>query len=197
MWQSPSVGDLMQRAADRRYENNLEVYLCKIPERSEGSVCVTGPSLRSGIEVRSGIGLALFLQKLRFHLVRPPALWFDYDETKTIGPFARYQLWRRHIQHVFGESATVDDLIKTLPLATSQRLARLGAILPGQVREVSLREKLLAPMVKSMPTPKLLPPPSLADTAVADLCRNILINKNALTEPLLKQVLRRLAKASQ
>jgi hypothetical protein len=46
------------------------------------------------------------------------------------------------------KKGTVDDLAPLLPLAAMQRLARIGAILPGQISSKSLFRQLNKPMSK-------------------------------------------------
>lgn len=183
LWQSPTEWDLQERGLDRRYENNLEIYCVKWG-------AIIDKNARAGASRSSGT-----LWPLR--RVTPPKRWFSYLETRSIGFMHREKIWLSHINHVYGQTpAYLDHLRKSLSLETMQRLARIGAILPGQIRNPALRAELLRPMVDAVEAPEILQRVDFARTPIASLVHTIL-NKRGQADhvKLAEQIFRRLNKS--
>ncbi len=106
--------ELTIRAADRRFEGNLELIWTKPPK--PGTHALGSTVTRS----------AEHLTRLKF--MGPPHIWFDFEETRDLSTARKMQIWHAFI-----------DARKLVPSAwgknhrTLQRLARLGAILPDQL----------------------------------------------------------------
>ncbi len=125
LWTPPSARQLAERAADGRFENNLELYLQRHPERSEGSL-FDGEILRSA---QDDIRLDW---TLRFKA--PPAAWFAYQETAGVPLLTQRALWHGFLKAVAGKPEKLPARhLSRLSTAALQRLARLGAILPAQL----------------------------------------------------------------
>jgi SAM-dependent methyltransferase len=138
LWTMPNADDLAAKAATRVFENNLELFLTYQPaSHTEEAFSERSHPARLGPTEWS------------LWLKRPPRAWFGYVETKKIPHSLRGQLWRRFLHHLYGtKNGTVDDLAPLLPLKAMQRLARIGAILPGQISSKSLSRQLNKPMSK-------------------------------------------------
>ena len=139
LWRCPTTAELSDRADDRRFENNLELFVVKPGVKNRVAPAEPG----FGIEERPGVGLSF-----------PPRAWFTFNETRHLGLATRLKLWRNHRRWTLtGESGDLDDVLKKMPEAAASRLARLGAVLPGQVRDDALREALKAPLAAVMESP--------------------------------------------
>lgn len=183
LWQSPTERDLHERGLDRRYENNLEIYCVK-----RGPI--VNKNTRAGASRSSGT-----LWPLR--RVTPPKQWFSYLETRSIGFMHREKIWLSHINHVHGQNAAyLDRLHKSLSLEALQRLARIGAILPGQIRDHGLRTALLHPMADSVDAPDVLERVDFARTPIAPFIQSTLNRRDkADNVKLAEQIFRRLNKS--
>lgn len=163
LWQAPSVSDLEARADDLRYENNLEVFLVK-PPRGKPTV--------SSEPATCNLHYALTLAK------GPPKLWFGFAETKTVPQTLRFELWRAYLQHVLLGAAPKANVFGRVDWRALQRLARIGAVLPGMVQDEALRATLLAPMADAMQAPELPARLELPSKALSDLVETALAVKN-------------------
>ena len=130
----PGAEALQDRIADRRFENNLEVYLAK-----------AGPS---GARTAARVGLPV-----RHGMRSPPEPWFGYPETKPLPWLMRRRLWSHFLGSLRGPSAPIDAWAGGLPPAALQRLARLGALFPDDFRSDGLRALLLKPLHAFMEPP--------------------------------------------
>jgi hypothetical protein len=64
----------------------------------------------------------------------PPRAWFNTFETESMSKRALHTIWRKHHMYLTGKNGELtSSFLKTLPIPTLQRLARLGAILPQQL----------------------------------------------------------------
>ncbi|MEI8027603.1 MAG: class I SAM-dependent methyltransferase [Pseudomonadota bacterium] len=133
-WQPPSLDQLKERALDKRFENNLELILKK-------------PGTPSNLD--DTVGKLPF--KMNRHIVRHP-LWFNFKETAGLSQRDRQFLMQGLISYLTDGTPT-KDLVTRLPLEALQRLARLGAILPGMVDGKDHLAQLMAPMSGSMEIP--------------------------------------------
>ncbi len=158
LWRCPTAAELSVRADDYRFENNLELFVVK-PGLKKPVAKSVEPGF--GVAERSAPGWSL-----------PPKAWFTFRETRELGPMQRLRLWRAHRQWTLtGECEDLSPFLAKLPLATAARLARIGAVLPGQVRDGELRARLGNPLVESMEAPLLdaaVPP---ARAGVTDLVK--------------------------
>lgn len=141
LWKMPTTVQLVDRARDFRFENNLEIWL-----RHRDHTRVESKSLPP-----SGI-------PLRFKTRMPPMQWGKFTETKSLSFKSKYALWRGWLNTIYNQNADDRDvihLIKRLPRLQAQRLARMGAILPELARAANRYDELLAPITKSVTAPDL------------------------------------------
>jgi SAM-dependent methyltransferase len=136
MWSCPTPKSLAIRAEDKRYENNLEIVLKKkMDEPFRPYSRVSG-------------------RKMKWK--SPPQFWFSYLETKGVSFFDKRTLWHTFVDHVFEKkSSYADTLVRDLDLHCAQRLARVGAILPGMIKDSDLKLELIKPLADSMEVPVL------------------------------------------
>ncbi|NBQ52913.1 MAG: hypothetical protein EBU49_04965, partial [Proteobacteria bacterium] len=106
--------ELTLRAADRRFEGNLEMIWTKKPK--PGAHALASTLSRS----------AGHLMRLKF--VGPPHIWFDFEETRDLSTACKMQIW-----HAFIDARNLVPSAWGKNHRTLQRLARLGAILPDQL----------------------------------------------------------------
>ncbi len=134
----PSLRELEERALDRRFENNFEIYLRK----------------RGGSPLN---GKALAPSKLptRWRLRMPPKAWFSYSETNRIPLTMRFALWANFLRTLEGKAGAqaFDQAAKSLRPESLQRLARLGAIFPSNFESKDLKNLLISPIHTSMDRP--------------------------------------------
>jgi SAM-dependent methyltransferase len=156
LWRAPTAAEIVPRAHDRRFENNLELFLQRVP----------GPA---GRETLAAAGRAPW----RLLLKSPPKAWFSYDETRAVPLATRIRLWHAHVRWVFGGVPLGKaPWLKQLTAAAKGRLARVGALLPGQVGNAAEEAVLAAPLSARMETPPKAPravisPDGLLAAAVA------------------------------
>jgi SAM-dependent methyltransferase len=132
----PELRAWQARISDRRFENNLELYLAK-------------PGLRAPQGADPGLRLPspLFLKS-------PPLSWFAYAETRGIPWAARRRIWSRFLSGIRGRTpGPMDSWADRLAPESLQRLARVGAVFPGDFRDRNLRELLSRPLHASMEPP--------------------------------------------
>lgn len=133
LWHMPDWQDLSKRAADARFENNLEIFVAK---SGDSPPTANTPLPR------------------RLLLKPPPLLWFNFNETRHIDHRTRWALWHAFLRH-----ASIEPLQHRLTRPALQRLARIGAILPSQLAERSIAAIAAARMSNEMEAP-LWPRPS-------------------------------------
>lgn len=182
LWQCPSDWALQERGLDRRFENNLEIYCAKWGAIVDGGARSTRTYSNS------------HLWALR--RVTPPKRWFSYLETHGISLLHREQIWLHHINHVHGQNnSRLDKLCRQYPMETLQRLARVGAILPGQIHADELRADLLRPMSESVDTPDALDRVDFGTTSVSVTVHAIMNRKSIEGIHKAEHILRRLNQA--
>lgn len=169
----PDAKEWLERIADRRFENNLELYLAKPGvkdskdekdandvknARGRGSA----PSLDAGSRKPCSLPSAQFLKS-------PPLSWFEYAETRSLSWTTRRFLWSHFLRRLTekgwgrnrdaGESA--EAWLGRMPTEALQRLARLGVLFPDDFRSRELRALLLRPLHESMDPPEFSAPGSV------------------------------------
>jgi SAM-dependent methyltransferase len=184
LWRPPTAAALAARAADGRYEGNLELYLAR-----------RAAAAPAGREPETGDAKSSFLALLPYALKTPPRLWFSFDETRAIPWRARRQIWAAHLAWVLRGRPTSDSLLSELPSRAAQRLARLGAVLPGQVNDPDRRALLMAPLADTMEAPARPAPLPLAAPPLTPLLRLVLEERCRYTDRRLAAALARLARA--
>lgn len=131
----PSVSELTERIADRRYENNFEFYLAK-----------KSPSAQALDRKQK--------QPTRWRLKAPPKAWFSYTETNFIPWLTRIKLWHAFIKTMNeGQTPSFDPLLKGLKTESIQRLGRVGAIFPSQFQSQEIKDLILKPLHEKMEPP--------------------------------------------
>jgi hypothetical protein len=144
LWKMPNTKDLLARCIDRRFENNLEIWL-----RPKNSVGLSGTAITSKSSASTP-----WLLKLK----TAPTNWGLYPETKSLSLMERYTLWLGWISAINGTLHPQSDaLIKKLPLAAARRLARIGAITRSQARRCGRELELMERIHLSMEAPDLPP----------------------------------------
>lgn len=145
LWRVPTLAELEPRIADRRFENNFELFLAK-----------SGGARQSAASPKHMLPLSLAMP-----LSGGPRHWYSFDETSSLPYGQRVGLWRAHRAWTEHRTATwsAKDYAR-LPDQALARLARLGAILPGQL-DAGARLIALAPIERVMepPTPAAKAPP--------------------------------------
>lgn len=178
LWKMPHVSQLSERAKDKRFENNIELYLQR------------GSNI-SLLKTKSRKNKNRFLQH---YLKSPPSFWFQFKETQQIPLNLRQRIWWHHISNVYrNNDSTMDRLLGELSMEARQRLARLGAINIKQVGSSNYREQMLEPMW-SMEVPKQGEVLPVEDTPVIEIIRAIL-KKNRRNLDAEKLVVERLNRA--
>jgi len=115
LWSMPRTDQLMERVRDRRFEGNLELIL--VPKAIEAKrVCES-----------SSYDLKLYAQ--------PPSWWFLFDETNSLPRKWKRHFWMHWHEWVQTGALFPEDFLKQTPFRAIQRLARIGGILRGQLRE--------------------------------------------------------------
>lgn len=178
----PSGESLAVRAADGRYENNLELFI-----RKPGM----GPAGSRG-RSQSGNGNSTWIYRLK----PPPGLWFSFNETQAISWPQRVALWQAHLDWVLtGEGGRSRGLLAQLPKVAVQRLLRIGAILPAQIEDAGRRRAMEAPMTQMMEAPLLPAAVRLDGGACASLIAKVLVARGRGDGRTLQQALARLYRA--
>jgi SAM-dependent methyltransferase len=186
LWRAPTPAQLAERAADARFENNLELYLRKASPTDEAApraAPVDAPSR------------PIWPMLLR----RAPRLWFGFEETRGIGLPLRMALWKAHLAHVFGSgtSGRLDEaLLRNLTHRALQRLARVGAVLPGQLEDRARVKQLTLPMTASMTPPHRPPAVDVAKIApLVEAIEGALARRGLADTRRVQAVLQRIASA--
>jgi hypothetical protein len=184
LWVAPKVEELQKRAESRAYQHNFEVYLVKRPSLAAIEPRKTDftPAARRSI--------------LRFILQGPPSKWFRYDETDALPRSTRWRLWLEHCKFINQHKThSIDGLVASIPLRSAQRLARIGAIMPGQIASEILRESLCQPIGAAH---EAAPPTPLADLRggpIAEMVMGLLQTKANFSDRRFSVVMQRLARA--
>ncbi len=184
LWQPPEISELSARTKDCRFENNLELFVCRADERIEPpNKLIPLPETH-------------LHQILPLLLRRPPSRWFAYEETRDVPWPIRWQLWHRHVCYASGyRRRSVDKLLTALPLSCGQRLARLGAIFPLQVQNIDMRTRLHAPMSESTPVPARDPAREPRVTAVSEFVMDVMQEKGIYSDRRYLAIMTRLTRA--
>lgn len=170
----PDTRALAERIHDRRFENNLELWLAK-----------AGPSgPRAGLPVRL---------PARHGLKSPPAAWTGAPETRGLPWAARRRLWSRFLETLSGRiPAPADAWAGKLPASALARLGRLGALLPDDFASAELRECLRRPLHAFMEPPAHPPRGPLADDYGLRAEAGAILRGKGLPERRIEAVLARL-----
>jgi SAM-dependent methyltransferase len=183
----PSREALEERIADRRFENDLELYLARMdafpgapPEGSGPKSGVEGPwgaptapadsALAASMPAASAPGpfpaaapgdapgsRARLPSALA--LRTPPRSWWGYRETCRFPWKARLEVWRHFLANVAGRRRQADAWAARLPARAFQRLGRLGAVFPDECGSAELKALLRSPLEPSM-EPPVFPAPA-------------------------------------
>lgn len=131
----PDARALAERIADRRFENNFEIFLAKPGP--------AGADKTPGARLPSGQGLK-----------SPPLAWFDYGETRSLPWLVRRRLWRHFRESLRGRpSGPIDGWAERIPPAALQRLARLGAVFADDFLSAELKALVMKPLHAFMEPP--------------------------------------------
>lgn len=181
--QVPSREDWQQRIDDRRFENNLELYLAKeAPE---------APPLRKESKNKSERRLPA-----RHALKTPPSSWFAYQETRGLSWSLRRRLWLNFLERLTGSPGKgLDGIAGKMPLEALQRLSRIGAIFPDDFRSLELGDQLLKPMHDRMEAPEFPAKVNLRDMKDLQTRIESILLKKKLDLSRREQILRRLEAA--
>jgi SAM-dependent methyltransferase len=145
--EAPSLDAMRDRIVDRRFENNLELYLAKPGQAGGEPDRITG---------RAAPGT-------RF-LMAPPLAWFGYPETRSLPWLARRRLWAHFLRGLAGRNpGSLDAVAGSLPPGALQRLARIGALFPDDFRSAELKDLLRRPLHDSMEPPDFPAPGPVRD----------------------------------
>ncbi len=137
LFNPPKLSELEERAADGRFENNLELF------------CVKAPSPATASHVRKPLALPWNLYRCG-----PPTFWGLFEETARLGLPLKMSLWRAFLRTLAGrQDPALDFRLKDIPLASIQRLSRIGALWPAQISDPDLRQSLLNRMHEAMEVP--------------------------------------------
>ncbi len=124
LWQPPASATMEALIDQGLFRGNFELYFAK-----------------PGGEKQAG-------SSRLFASLRPPRLWFTFPETASLSWPKQLFIWQKYQKRL--SSFCIDDpkSFPPMPLASWQRLARLGAVMPG---EGTWQDKLLAPIAKEAP----------------------------------------------
>jgi SAM-dependent methyltransferase len=184
LWAMPSAAVLRARAEAQLFQNNFEIYLVKRPSPPQAEARKTDfvPASRRWL--------------LPFLLQGPPAKWFAYEETASLSRQVRWRLWMNHCRFVNKhQQQALDPLIQSMPLRSAQRLARIGAILPGQVESIDLRARLaqaMGPATHAAQIPAIM---DLRGGPVAEMVMGLLQEKANFSDRRYRVIMQRLARA--
>ncbi|MBW8887546.1 MAG: methyltransferase domain-containing protein [Fibrobacteres bacterium] len=145
----PTAAALGARIADRRFENNLELYLAKIGPAGEaiGNAGPGGGAENSRRPFPVHLPSALALRN-------PPASWWGYRETRKLPWYRRRSIWMHFLANLRGRPSRADAWAARMPPRALQRLGRLGAIWPDECASAELKALLRSPLEASMEPPE-------------------------------------------
>lgn len=167
----PDAEAWSERIADRRFENNLELYLAK-PDPENPGAYGTGDKGAGATGAGGGRGGdAVVPQRCSLpspqFLKSPPLSWFGYPETRSLSWTTRRLLWTHFLRRLCGGDRGPEDSAEAwlgrMPTGALQRLARLGALFPDDFRSRELRALLLRPMQDAMEPPEFSAPGPVLD----------------------------------
>ncbi len=195
--QAPDPGAWQERLADRRFENNFELYLAKpglrTPQAHPGAGGKADGELR-GTDA-AGSGMAARLPS--WHALHsPPRTWFEYEETRTLPMLQRHRIWRHFLHGLTGRVWEADAWAGALPPEALQRLGRIGALFPDDFRSRELQDLLRRPRHAVMEPPDYAPMEPLRDAALRERVAGILEARNR-PRKVLELVLKRLETAQR
>lgn len=135
LYRFPTRDELKARVADRRFENNFEIFFTK-------------PSDKVKHQDRA------LKQPTRWTIKAPPKAWFSYTETNSLALSTRFKLWRAFVKTMSStEASKIDSLLKSLPTDALKRLARIGAVFPSQAESKELKDLMMQPIHAQMEPP--------------------------------------------
>ena len=148
----PTFQAWQDRIEDRRFENNLELYLAKSYPTDAGPA----GNPRSPAMTRT-LPAPHFLKS-------PPKAWFEYAETRSIPWIARRRIWSRFLRGLCGRFAgSADAWAGRLPPEALQRLGRIGALFPDDFRSKELKDLMRLPLHEFMEPPEFSAPGPVRD----------------------------------
>ena len=211
LWAVPSVEALAERAADERFENNLELFLVKelkvllgaLPEKK-----VLAPFPREGDDRQNhsrnsplpwGREPKPFFPGERtrppfiLQFKQPPSSWFRYRETSNLSFATRRRLWLGFLGALSGRAEVLTQReLASIPTPALQRLARIGAILPAQLPATALAIAA-APMCAAMDKPQAPPRGAPINDQCEQILRQVMLDRGITDERRVTSALRRIA----
>jgi SAM-dependent methyltransferase len=141
LWRCPTAEELTERARDRRFENNLEIWLTHLTAKPPRDTA-TAPQIPIPARLR---------------LTMPPTQFKRFSETESLSFGVKLGLWQGLLRYAHRRTdPTAIRIIKGLDQSASGRLARIGIITPRMAEDAGLYERLLKPMHAAM-TPPTVP----------------------------------------
>lgn len=143
----PRLEELEERAADGRFENNLEIFCVK------WKASPSAPSPPQSAKKRLPWGL---------YRCGPPLFWSGFSETQSLPFFLRAELWqvfRRSLITV--DPLYLDQALARVPLSSLQRLVRIGALWPSSFKDKERRSRVLERIHPMMEAPEKAHPVDL------------------------------------
>ncbi len=131
LWDMPEVDHLAVRARNFNFENNIEIFLVKEDDKNQHKEILKNHTIFWKMCAKD-----------------PPSSWFKFQETQDIPWLFKKFIWHNYLSFIFTStySPLNDLLLKIIPLEAWQRLARLGAILPGMIKYEGIKEELFKPL---------------------------------------------------
>jgi SAM-dependent methyltransferase len=188
LWKVPSPAEFFERIADRRFENNFELYLCRtdipLPAYSKLSRSLVGAK---NSKWNSQISTPSPFQRF-------PHNWATFKETRDIPRSLFRSLWELFQLHSRSLRSDFFDelLLRQFPPDAIQRLARIGAILPQMVHTEELRDLAFSPITDKMEVPEAQDNPLAFPEKLRTLTTKVLLERNIFSEKLLSTVMSRL-----
>lgn len=143
LWNAPSAKALNERLKDRRFENNYEIYLCKLDQKSNRS----SPGKKKKSILR-------YFHTLRLCLRGAPRFWRGFHETRELNRWTRQKVWiAMNLSLHLGRHEFASRTLSRLSIPCLKRLARLGAITRMQAKIWQLEEILSEPIHAFMESP--------------------------------------------
>lgn len=181
----PSLAQLIERAQDGRFENNLEIFCFKAEEKDQRAKAAGSP--RAARPLPWGL-----------YRCGPPAFWSSFTETAHLGFGRKLQVWSAFRSAlVRDEAPPLDAQLKNLALPSLQRLVRIGALWPSSIRDAKRREQMLFKIHQEMEAPLR---DSSSDLMTISELRQLIegiLREKGRSPHLATQVLRRLAAAAR